>query len=143
MATKLENLFSDVLDATNQLLEETASFDHPLLSVITVSLKEQKETLEKLIPALVEDEQEAELAEIKEEISIVYHNHEIQYPLFRSWKRASEWMDLPSKETAEKLEPLYKEMKKTLEDAASELEEIYGEEDIKFVVPSFYIPTIR
>jgi hypothetical protein len=143
MATKLEEFFSDILDSTNRLLEETAPFEHPLLTITRASMKEQKATLEKLIPALVDDEEEAELADVKEEISIVYHNHEIQYPLFRSWRRASDWMNLPSMAAAEKLEPLFEEMKKTLENAAVELENIYGEEEIKFVVPSFYIPTIR
>lgn len=143
MSTKLQNFFIDVLENTNQLLDETSAYEHPLLTVTRVSLKEQKDTLTKLIEALNADEKEAELETVKEEISIVYHNHEIQYPLFRSWRRASDWMNLPSKTVAEKMEPLYEEMKNILEEAALELESIYGKEEIKFVVPSFYIPTFR
>ena len=142
MPTKLQNLFSDVLSSTEQLLKETKDFNHPLLTLIRASLEEQKDTLHRLLPEL-KDEQEAKLAEVREEISIVYHCHEVANPLFGAWSRANGWMDLPSKPVAEKLNPLFPKMKKNLEDAAMELENIYGEEEIKFVVPTFYIPTIR
>ncbi|WP_050182656.1 hypothetical protein [Domibacillus robiginosus] len=142
MTTKLQRFFSKVQSGTEQFLSQTAPFDHPLLTLIRTSLQEQKETLDQLLPELSE-EKEAELPTVKEFISIVYHNHEIALPLFEAWKRANDWMNLPSKATAEKLEPLFPEMKKALEEAAMELEHIYGKEDIKFVVPSFYIPTIR
>lgn len=142
MTTKLQRSFSKVKDSTEQFLAQTAPFDHPLLTLIRTSLQEQKEALDQLLPEL-SDEKEAELPTVREFISIVYHNHEVVQPLFEAWKRANNWMDLPAKTTAEKLEPLFPEMKKALEDAAMELENIYGKEDIKFVVPSFYIPTIR
>ncbi len=143
MSTKLENLFANVLDGTEQVLKKTEPYDHPLLTLTRESLKEQKENLEKLLPKLKEDEEEAELEKVKEHITIVYHDHEIAEPLFRSWKRASDWMDLPSKSVTGQIEPLFEKMKKDLEDAAVELEEIYGDENIKFVVPSFYNPVIR
>lgn len=142
MSTKLQVLFSDVLSSTNQLLEEIKPFDHPLLTLIRATLKEQQQTLHKLLPEL-KDEERAKLAEVKEEISIIYHCHEVSSPVFGAWNRANGWMDLPSKPVAEKLKPLFPKMKKNLEDAAIELENIYGVEDIKFVVPTFYIPTIR
>lgn len=142
MTTKLQDLFSDVLSSTNRLLEDTEPFDHPLLTLVREAMKEQKQTLEKLMPEL-KDEEEAELATVREYISIVYHDHEVANPLFGAWGRANDWMDLPSKPVFEKLKPLFPEMKKNLEDAAMELEKIYGEEEIKFVVPTFYIPTIR
>lgn len=142
MTTKLQHLFSQVLDHTNQILEETSAFEHPLLTLVRASMEEQKQTLNKLLPELKEEEQ-AELATIREYISIVYHDHEIANPLFGAWGRANSWMDLPSKPVFEKLKPVFPEMKKNLEDAAMELENIYGDEEIKFVVPTFYIPTIR
>ncbi|RNF39409.1 hypothetical protein [Planococcus salinus] len=142
MATKLQNLFSDVLDNANRILEETSPFDHPLLTLVRASIEEQKQTLTKLLPELKEEEQ-AELATVREYISIVYHDHEIANPLFGAWGRANDWMNLPSKSVFEELKPVFPEMKKSLEDAAMELEKIYGEEEIKFVVPTFYIPTIR
>lgn len=142
MSSKLQSLFSDVLSSTEQVLKETEPFDHPLLTLVRAAMDEQKQTLEKLLPEL-QDEEEAELATVREEISIVYHCHEIANPLFSAWNRANGWMDLPSKPVAKKLKPLFPEMKKNLEDAAMELENIYGEEEIKFVVPTFYIPTIR
>lgn len=142
MSSKLQSLFSDVLSSTEKVLKETEPFDHPILTLVRAAMDEQKQTLEKLLPEL-QDEEEAELEEVKEEISIVYHCHEIADPLFSAWNRANDWMDLPSKPVAKKLKPLFPEMKKNLEDAAMELENIYGEEEIKFVVPTFYIPTIR
>lgn len=142
MTTKLQSLFSDVLSSTEQVLKETKPFDHPLLTLVRSAMEEQRATLEKLMPEL-QDEEEAKLAEVREQISIVYHCHEIANPMFSAWNRANGWMDLPSKPVAKKLKPVFPEMKKNLEDAAMELENIYGEEEIKFVVPAFYIPTIR
>lgn len=142
MSSKLQALFSDVLSSTEKVLKETEAFDHPLLTLVRTAMEEQKENLQKLLPEL-KDEEEAKLAAVKEEISIVYHCHEVANPLFSAWGRANEWMDLPSKPVVKKLKPLFPEMKKNLEEAAMELENIYGEEEIKFVVPTFYIPTIR
>lgn len=142
MANKLQSLFSEVLSTTEKFLEQTEAYDHPLLTLVRAAMEEQKENLQKLLPELG-NEEEAKLAAVREEISIVYHCHEIANPLFSAWGRASDWMDLPSKPVAKKLEPLFPEMKKNLEEAAMELETIYGEEEIKFVVPTFYIATIR
>lgn len=142
MSSKLQSLFSNVLSITEQFLTETKPIEHPLLTLTRSSMKEQKENLERLMPRLG-NEDEAELPDIKEEISIVYHCHEVANPLFEAWGRANDWMDLPSKPVFKKLEPDFPEMKKNLEDAAMELENIYGDEEIKFVVPTFYIPTIR
>lgn len=143
MTTKLENLFSSVLKSTEQVLEETEPFEHPILTLFRASLKEQKECLEMLLPKLKEDEKEAELATVKEHITIVYHVHEVAEPLASAWKRACDWMDLPGKSVTGNVESLFEDMKKDLEDAAVELENIYGDEEIKFVVPSFYNPVIR
>lgn len=142
MPSKLQTLFSEVLSATEHFLKETEYFEHPLLSLLRSSMEEQKENLNKLLPKLG-DEENGKLPTIKEEISIVYHCHEVAEPLFRAWGRANDWMDLPSKSTVKKLDPSFSSIKKKLEDAAMELENIYGEEEIKFVVPTFYIPNIR
>ncbi|WP_026694292.1 hypothetical protein [Peribacillus kribbensis] len=138
----LQNLFSTVHSSTEEVLKEIISFDHPLVTILTVSLQEQKEVLEKLLPEL-EKEEEVKLDTVKEYISIVYHNHEISYPMFQSWKRAGEWMNLSSQSAAERLEPAFPEMKRNLEAAAEELKNIYGAENIKYVVPSFYIPSVQ
>src|SRR5690606_9427279 len=102
---------------------------------------EQKENLNKLLPKLG-DEENGKLPTIKEENSIVYHCHEVAEPLFRAWGRANDWMDLPSKSTVKKLDPSFSSIKKKLEDAAMELENIYGVEQLKFVVPTLYLRRI-
>ncbi|WP_423409111.1 hypothetical protein AABM38_03250 [Heyndrickxia sp. MSNUG] len=140
--SKLERLFSDVLSQTDTVLDGVNQYEHPLLARLKAILTEQRATLEKLLPEL-RDEENAKLSVIREWISIVYHDHEIAMPTFEAWKRAVNWMKLPAKDVASDLEPLFKKMKENLEEAALELENIYGAEDIKFVVPSFYIPTLR
>ncbi|WP_409305105.1 hypothetical protein [Peribacillus sp. SCS-155] len=142
MTTKLQQLFCEVLSKTEKILEATEPYNHPLLTLVRSSLEEQEEALRKLIPELNE-ENNAKLSEIREYISIVYHDHELANPTFRSWKRANVWMKLPSENIVNELELLFPEMKKNLEEAAMELEKIYGKEDVKFVVPTFYIPTLR
>ncbi|MEH7444179.1 hypothetical protein V7201_17845 [Bacillus sp. JJ1122] len=140
--SKLERLFSDVLRQTDTVLDGVNQYEHPLLARLKAILTEQKATLEKLLPEL-RDEENAKLSVIREWISIVYHDHEIAMPTFEAWNRAVKWMKLPAVEVVSDLEPLFKKMKENLEEAALELENIYGAEDIKFVVPSFYIPTLR
>jgi hypothetical protein len=140
MTQKLHGLFSEVLNLTKHLLDETASFEHSLLTLILTSMQEQKETLDMLIPEL-DDEEKIKDPNVRNHITIVYHNHEVSSPVFRAWGRANEWMDLPSKRKFEKLMFVFPEMKKYLVEAASELEHIYGRDDIKYVVSSFYTPT--
>lgn len=142
MPTKLQSYFSTILGITEKVLAETKPFDHPLLNLFRTTLEEQKESLNILLPNLNE-EGKAKLPTIKEEISIVYHCHEVANPVFEAWGRANDWMNLPSKPVFKNLEPEFTSMKKNLEDAAIELEEIYGQEEIKFVVPTFYLPAIR
>ena len=142
MSNLLQQSFSEVLTRTETILNGIKPFDHPLLSIVRTSLQEQKDNLEKLLDE-IRDEKDAELEEVREHISIIYHDHEISAPMFESWVRASEWMELPSKDTANEVSPLFPEIKKHLEKAASELEKIYGKEEIKFVVPSFFIPTLK
>ncbi|WP_409291147.1 hypothetical protein [Peribacillus sp. SCS-37] len=140
--TQLQALFLKILKSTREILTEIRPYDHPLLTLLRASLQEQEKVLNMLIPSLA-DKQEIELDTIKEYISIVYHNHEISFPIFRSWKRAGTWMNLFSQTTADQLEPKFPEMKKILEAIARELKEIYGLEDIKYVVPAFYLPAYQ
>jgi hypothetical protein len=140
MTAKLQDAFTEVLKLTKQLLEETASYEHSLLTLIRTSMQEQKEALNKLIPEL-EVEGKATDPIVRNYITIVYHNHEVSSPVFRAWGRANDWMGLPSKATFEKLKSIFPDMKKYLVEAASEMEQIYGKDDLKFVVSSFYIPT--
>lgn len=137
----LHRLFFGVSDCNQQLQSGIAPFDHPLLTLLKKLVDEQKRTLDQLLPQL--EGERAELEKVKECISVIYHGHEAASPIFFSWKRANKWMNLPSKEKAERLALVMEKMKRYLEEAAAELEEVYGFENIKFVVPSFYIPVIR
>ncbi|RJS60195.1 hypothetical protein CJ483_09050 [Bacillus sp. PK3_68] len=134
-------MFFEISECNCQLQSGVAPFDHSLLILLKKLLDEQKETLDKLLPQL--GSEEIELEKVKEFISIVYHDHEVASPIFHSWKRANKWMKLPSEEEAERLTPVMEKMKRHLEEAAMELEKIYGSENIKYVIPSFYIPIIR
>ncbi|WP_141770043.1 hypothetical protein [Bacillus sp. OV322] len=97
-ARKAATCFFRSVKTDSALLDETASYEHSLLTLIRASMQEQKDTLNKLIPEL-EIENKARDLDVRNYITIVYHNHEVSSPVFRAWGRANEWMNLSSKET--------------------------------------------
>lgn len=133
---KLLEVLTDVEDQVNQTLDEIEEMEHPLVILFRTSLKEEQSALARLLPKLKGSEPPIE--EIKNDLSIVYQNDEIVEPTFRAWLRAVKWMDHKDSEEAKKLENRFPGIKKLLKEAGSELKEIYGAPDVKFVVPAYY-----
>jgi hypothetical protein len=133
--------FTDVAEKTEQLLKDTKSVQHPQAELFRACLLEQREALNKLLPLLSAGE--TELEKIKAPISIIYNSNDVATPTFRAWVRAIHWMDLPEISLGKELQSLFPAMRNQLEEAAAELERLYGAEAVKYVVPSFYISTVR
>lgn len=138
---KLTELFSDLQTQTETAIKEIENSDHSIAILLHAILREQLEMLNKLMPELSHDG--AELKNMTEFLTIIYHDNEIANPTFRAWKRAVEWMHLPYQESVRNLEPLFQEIKVELEHAAVELERIYGAKETKYIIPSFYLSTLH
>lgn len=138
---KLKGLYSDLQDRTEKAIREIESSDHPIAILLQTILREQLEMIKKVMLELSNDG--AELKNMTEFLTIIYHDNEIANPTFRAWKRAVEWMSLPYLESVRNLEPLFQEIKTNLENAAAELERIYGAKQTKYIIPSFYLSALR
>ncbi|NGZ74716.1 hypothetical protein [Saccharibacillus alkalitolerans] len=136
--SRLHDLFADVLGEVEATLDETENMSHPLVVLFRTSLQDEKEALNRLLPVLKQDN--PDLADFKKDCSIVYLNDEIVESTFRAWMRAVDWMDHQDSEEAAKLENRFPGIKETLKKAAVEIEETYGEESSKYVVPALYRP---
>ncbi|QTD43075.1 hypothetical protein [Sporosarcina sp. Te-1] len=136
MNKKIAILFTDIQDDTEAVLAMIEPMDHPLLILLQASLHKQLVALKTINGA----SDAASLDDLKEDYTIVFHSNEVTNPFFESWKRTTDWLEWQSKGIAEQIEPLIRSIKKNLETAGAELENLYGHEAIKFVVPSFYLP---
>lgn len=112
--------------------------DNPLAKLCLTVLREQKQQLERLVPKL-EDEGSI-LPAGKQELSIVYHDDELIDSYFRSWLRHLKWSEDPFLPEAERLLTVLEETKSRLTEAASLLEDRYGYDAVKYVIPAFYMP---
>ncbi|GEM_PF-1365462 len=136
--SRLHALFAEVLGEVETTLTETAQMSHPLVVLFRTALEEEKEALNRLLPALKQNE--LKLEDFKKDCSVVYLNDENVESTFRAWLRAVDWMDHEDSEEAAKLKNRFPGIKKTLKKAAAEIEETYGDDASKYVVPALYRP---
>jgi len=136
--SKLYPLFSSVLNEVEQTLKETAEMSHPLVVLFRTALEDERQALRNLLPILKQDS--LALEDFKKDCSVVYLNDEIVESTFRAWLRAVDWMDHADSEEAAKLENRFPGIKKTLTEAAAEIENAYGDDTSKYIVPVLYRP---
>ncbi|MEH7587209.1 hypothetical protein V7247_10525, partial [Priestia megaterium] len=115
--------------------------NHPLIQILREALTEQENVLKELLPKL--NQASLLINDIKEPITILYHNYDIVHSIFRAYERAVKWMDKGNLSTANYLNKLLPEMKVSLEQVGDTLETMFGFETIKYVVPSFYLSKAR
>ncbi|UOR10892.1 hypothetical protein [Halobacillus amylolyticus] len=68
----------------------------------------------------------------------IYHSDEVGNLLFGAWKRATKWNGLKGKSTVKEMSKYKSQVKRDLQLAIPLLEEILGDDDIKYVVPALY-----
>lgn len=139
--SELFQLYSLVYDHNQKALIETKNINHPLIQILREALTEQEDVLKELLPKL--NQASLLINDIKEPITILYHNHDIVHSIFRAYERAVKWMDKGNLSTANYLNKLLPEMKVSLEQVGDTLETMFGFETIKYVVPSFYLSKAR
>ncbi|PID22384.1 hypothetical protein CSV61_05915 [Sporosarcina sp. P3] len=140
MSTDLQQLFFRASDLTKQVLKEAEPYDHPLLTLLQKELNVQQEMLSVILKVFKQQDGEPSFDSFKQECSVVYHANEVATSFSASWIRAVEWMELPSKAIASEVEPKMGQIKALLSTAAEKIQEIYGEEAVKYVIPTFYLP---
>ncbi|CAI6034488.1 hypothetical protein [Cohnella sp. JJ-181] len=138
---ELYALFEAVSEGARKIERETRSADNPLVTLLLVVLREQTQQIERLLPKLRDER--VELADCKKEIAIVYNDDDLLDSYFRSWLRHLKWSEDPFEAEGEHLLTLLEEMKSRLKEAARLLEDRYGYDAVKYVIPSFYLPILR
>ena len=134
---RLYTLFSEVLEDTEFILKRTGDAENPLAVLFRTVLREQKAMIEQLLPHLEQNNQQLE--DYKTPLSIVYQDDSISDSTFRAWGRAIVWQDETNSKIVQDLHLFFQKMKKNLKEAGAELKSTFGEEKVKYVVPSFYL----
>ncbi|YCA43871.1 hypothetical protein M1E11_01165 [Bacillus sp. JZ8] len=139
--TILSQLYLSIYNSNQEALPEIDKDHHPLTEILKEVLTEQQEVLERLLLYL--EERRFLFEDVKEPITILYHNFDILKSTFHAYERSVKWTNEDKTEKIERLSPIVSDMKKNLGKAGDELEKSYGFETIQFVVPSFYLSKIR
>lgn len=135
---KLTIIFEAVWAGAIRIERALGEADNPLAKLCLTVLDEQKQQLERLLPLLADEENV--LPAGKQALSIVYHDDELIDSYFRSWLRHLKWSEDPFLPEAKRLLTVLEETKARLTEAASLLEERYGYDAVKYVIPAFYMP---
>ncbi|MCQ4085425.1 hypothetical protein [Saccharibacillus sp. JS10] len=136
--SKLYTLFGSVLEEVEQVLKETVDMSHPLVILFRTALEDEQKALRNLLPML--QKTDVRLEDFRTDCSIVYLNDEIVESTFRAWRRAVDWIDHEDSKEAAKLENRFPKIKQILTEAATEIENTYGDDTSKYVIPVLYRP---
>ncbi len=137
MDNKLYTYFYNILECNQDVLDEIEPYDHPLLSLLSESLTNQYCNLKQLVEK--SHNNTPNLEEIKKNCAIVYHANQVANPFYEQWGRAIKWIDSPSEAIFESVGKKIENMQKALEKAAEELQKAYGEMEVKYFIPTFYL----
>lgn len=140
MSTDLKQLFLHSLETTNHVLEKVKPYDHPLLTLLKKELQNQQQMLSSILDVFNQQGGNPSLDSFKQQCSVVYHANEVATSFSNSWLRSVDWMQPSSKGIALEVESEMKQIKKLLSDAAGKIQELYGKEAVKYVIPTFYLP---
>ncbi len=138
--TDLELLFTRASQASDQAIEKIQLYDHPLLTLLKETLQKQQEALLSLLYVLRQKEDHPPIESFKNDCSIAYHANEMANSFFQSWTRAVDWMKLPSKAIVPDVKIAMDQMKNSFDEAANEMESVYGFAKVKYVISTFYLP---
>ncbi|WOV84256.1 hypothetical protein PGH26_15545 [Sporosarcina jeotgali] len=142
MTTHLKNLFSEVQCESAQAIAAIGSYDHPLLVLLKQTLTDQQASLRLLLDELT-DQSNPPLSSFKKECTHVYHANEVAMPFYESWARAVNWVPDESAKIEQKLGNSMHVIHTKLEEAAEVLEKDYGHMEVKYVIPTFYLPATK
>jgi hypothetical protein len=75
---------------------------------------------------------------LKQTISVLYRSNEAFDPTYRAWIRASKWMNTAEPQLLQEKKELAKQLRETLKAAVPSIENIYGEDEIRYMIPPLY-----
>lgn len=142
MTTQLVSLFSEVHRESSQAIAAMDSYDHPLLVLLKQTLTDQQASLRLLLKDLT-DQSSPTLSSFKKDCTHIYHANEVAMPFYESWVRSVNWIPDESSEIEQNLGDSMHTMHTKLEEAAEALEKDYGHMEIKYVIPTFYLPATK
>lgn len=128
--------FQESLRAVHGLLTGFPVNQNPLEMRIAPLLYEQKTMLEHAISLL--HQEFLDKKQFRNIVSIIYRNNEAFDPLFRAWIRASKWMESAQPETLRQKKWLSNQLRYNLTLAVPTIQQIYGKQEAKFIVPPLF-----
>lgn len=142
MTSHLKNLFSEVQCESDQAIAAIGSYDYPLLVLLKQTLTDQQASLRLLLDELT-NQSNPPLSSFKKDCIHVYHANEVAMPFYESWARAVNWVPDESSKIEQKLGNSMHVIHTKLEEAAEALEKDYGHMEVKYVIPTFYLPATK
>ncbi|MDW0109843.1 hypothetical protein [Sporosarcina aquimarina] len=139
MPSKLEQLFSEIHQENKRSIAAIGSFRHPLLQLLKKALEDQDSALNSL-SEILPTQSPLPLSAFKKECTHIYHANEVAMPFYESWARAVDWIPDESTQIKQDLGQSMNKMHSKLETVAQILEQTYGHMEVKYVVPTFYLP---
>jgi hypothetical protein len=79
-----------------------------------------------------------DVKQFRQVISVIYRNNEAFDPIYRSWIRASKWMESARPELLQWKKRLSHHIRHQLILAVPYIQQIYGKEDAKYIVPPLF-----
>lgn len=138
---ELPTCIHELADLTDSVLQQAEPSHDTLVVLFRAALEEQKAALERLMPATRDDDFAMEA--IKNDLSIVYHAHEVAQTNIRAWVRHLGWSGDRGLPIALEAAERSAQMKRRLERVAALLEERFSHDKLKYVIPSFYDTVMR
>lgn len=142
MSDQLTTLFSKIRDENTQALNAIGSHNHPLLVLLKQTLEDQKLVLHSLLDDLA-THQDPPVSSLKRDCTHLYHANEVAMPFYESWVRAVEWMPDDSSKVKQRLGDCMTSMHDNMVKAAQLFETKYGLASVKYMIPTFYLPTTK
>lgn len=136
----LNTFFSNALKDNQDTLVSIQSYVHPLVILFRTSLEEQKSALYNLLSIF--NKEEPNLGQVRIDCATLYHANQVAILHFNDWERAVSWSDsygAPDKKVFILLNGKISNMQSLLVDAAIELQQKYGDSNVKYFIPTFYL----
>ncbi|WP_398574449.1 hypothetical protein [Staphylococcus equorum] len=140
MENDLSTLFSKAIEDNQDILVSIQPYEHPLVILFRTSLKEQESTLHNLLSIF--NKEEPSLGQVKIDCATLYHANQVAILHFNDWGRAVSWSDsygATDRKVFILLNEKVSNMQSLLVDAAIELQQNYGDSNVKYFIPTFYL----
>jgi hypothetical protein len=109
---------------------------NPMEVLFRTALEEEKRMLTHAL--FIVQQQPLQKKQLKTLISIIYRDDEVAEPIFRSWIRVSTWMKCDNQNVMHWMKTQMDQIRERLKMIVPIIEQMYGREETKFIVPVRY-----